>query len=237
MREAQLARVVGELRRELAVGQRAVASSGTRARTEVHLVDRHRRARAPACGRGASIHSGVAPLVVEVPDDRAGVRAASRGRTRTGRPCRPVAAVARPDVVLVHAPCPTPGTNPSQMPDDRRAARADGASGSQPLKSPIDRDALGVRRPDREVRAGGSPSARRVGAELLPEARVRALVEEVEVVRRQQGRSRAGPRTARGLRTSRPPFTETGTGGAFGRSSGAGSPRPGARRARRRRRG
>ena len=58
--------VVGELGRQLAVGEPAVALLGhAPPRAEVHLVDRH-RARRARCGRARSaIHCRVAPVVVD----------------------------------------------------------------------------------------------------------------------------------------------------------------------------
>ena len=52
---------------------------------------------------------------------------------------------------------------------------------SQPLKSPIDADAIGVGRPDGEMHAGGRADRDPVRAELLEDAKVPALAEQVEI--------------------------------------------------------
>ena len=83
------------------------------------------------------------------------------------------------------------------MPDVPRAARAACASRLQPLKSPMTRHALGVRRPDGEVRAAAAVDRRRVRAELVVQAQVAALVEEVQVVVGEQASTSWHARIAR----------------------------------------
>ena len=70
---------------------------------------------------------------------------------------------------------------PSQMPDDSRG-RSGWLAGVPAVEVADDGDVLGRRGPDGEVGAGGAVARHRVGAELLVEAGVRALVEQVQVL-------------------------------------------------------
>jgi len=69
------------------------------------------------------------------------------------------------------------------LPDSRRAAGPQRvASGIPAVEVADDGDIAGVRCPDGEVDAVGAVGAHRVGAELVVEVEVRALIEEVQVV-------------------------------------------------------
>ena len=72
VREAQLADIFGEARRDFAIGERTIVIFGdAHPRTEMHFVDRLRRTQRVA-GRTPLHPLVVVPLVVEIPDDRGG---------------------------------------------------------------------------------------------------------------------------------------------------------------------
>ena len=197
--------VLDEQRRHLAVGQRAVAVVGVAPpRAEVHLVDRdrarasdrrparvgHPRVVVPRVGRASQTTDAVSGGASVATRERIGL-------VDTGSRC------AVRDAVLVAAPAPTPGTNASQMP-----ASTAGASGwrsaSQPLKSPIDGDVAGVRRPHREPGARRAVDVARCAPSMSYSATVRALVEQVQVDARRDAGDVVADVRRRWLARSRP---------------------------------
>ena len=145
-----LLHVLGERRRHLAVGERAVAVLGhAPPRAEVHLVDRHRRVERVALAR-ASPSSRRRSTRSRGPRRSTRCAAASRCRRRTDRPCRRGSRrSARRCGTCRPSPLPTSGTKPSQMPDV--AARLERVRARVPaVEVADDADALRVRRPDGE---------------------------------------------------------------------------------------
>ncbi len=185
VREAHRARVLREQRRSLAVRQRPVALVGHAAPgAQVDLVDGHRRRREGMIA--ARPHPlPVAPRVVQVPHDRA----------RAGRHLMPhavgvglvdrVALDAGEDAVLVDG---APGDSGHEtVPDAGASDRLEQVLlGIPAVEVAHDRDRGRVRRPDRELRAGDAAEGPGMRAELLVEPGVVALVEEKEVVGRQE---------------------------------------------------
>src|SRR5205823_1228644 len=96
-----------------------------------------------------------------------------------------VALVARADVILVLRPLAD--ARDEAIPDPRALARGERMGVLVPaVEVADDVDALGVRRPDRVERAGDAVHRAGVRSELLVETVVRAFVEEVEVVLREE---------------------------------------------------
>ena len=181
---------VGQLRRELAVAQRAVALlRHAHPRAEVDLVDRHRRVERVA-PRARSPSTRASPhVVVEVPDDRRGRgRHLARG-SRTGRPCRRGSRRgARRSGTCSASPCRRRGRSPPRCRTAPRRASGAGRS-PQPSKSPMTWTRLGVGRPDGEVdaqHAGGVASRRATCAPKL-RRRARAFLPRTGGRRRRRG--------------------------------------------------
>ena len=188
VREAELARVVGQLRRQLAVAEVAIALlRNAPPGAEMHLVDRP--GGAERVGAGAVPHPLlVVPLEAQVPHDRGGAR------RHLGAECvrialvDPVAPVAGGDVVLVeragthalHQAFPDPRGIPARR--ERRRAPIPAVEVAD------DRDLGRVRSPHGEARPADRAvgGAHRVGAELLVGPDVSAFAEVVDVLLRQQ---------------------------------------------------
>ena len=202
MREAHRARVLGEQRRGLAIRQGTVALVGHAAPgAEVNLVDRHgRRRERPIAPRLNPL--AVAPPVVQVPHHRAGAgRYLVPHAVGVGLVDR-VPLDAGEDAVLVDRA--TGDARQEAIPDARASDRLERVRPRVPaVEVAHDRDDRRVRRPHRELRAGDAADRARMGAELLVEPGVVALVEEKEVV----GREELFPvarRSRRRLRRPRP---------------------------------
>ena len=182
VREAERERVIGERGAELAVGERAVVLFGhATPRAEVHFVDRDRCRERAACA--ACRHPlVVVPGVREVRDLGRGVGRQLRAkRERVGLVDAESLVSCRLDPVLVQLPGPDAGQKP--FPDAGAPAARQRVRVLAPLgERTHDADALGVRRPDGEVRPGLAVHLARMRAELLVQAVVRALVEEMQVV-------------------------------------------------------
>jgi hypothetical protein len=183
MGEAAVGEVLRQHLGELFVGVGAAAVGGAELPgADVHLVDGDGRfERLPLA---AGLHPlVVVPGVVEVPD--AGTRL--RGRLVVDAEgvglVDAVAVVLALDVVLVD------GASAQTLDEAFPNAGALGGlervlAGFPAVEIADDGDALGVGRPDAEGDALLAVAGRRVGAEVLVEAEVGALVEEVDVVRR-----------------------------------------------------
>ena len=176
--EAEPAHVRGELRRDLTVGGKAPLRPPPGA--QMDFVDRYRRLTRRV--RNASVHPGrVAPTIGEIPHDRPGLRRSLAEECEGIGLVHPIPAVARPDVVLVHGSGLDSGDE--TFPDTGVSAPAESVPVGVPaVEVSDDRDALRLRSEDGEVRSEQTAGGCRVGAEPLPEARVRSLVKEVEVV-------------------------------------------------------
>ena len=179
--------VVGEQGRDFAITERAVVLVGHASpRAQVHLVDRLRCIErvSPALRRHPL---AVAPFVVERPHDRRRVRRhLAVERDRIGL-VDLVATVPRTEVVLVARPVAQLGDEP--FPDAGRRAGAKRVAGGLPAVEVADhRNHRGVRRPYGEDRPVHSVDDGRMCAELVGEAEMRALVEEVEVLVGEQRR-------------------------------------------------
>ena len=173
VREAEVERVVGELLRELAVGERAVVLERVAPpRAEVHLVDRHRLAvgLSRAAAREPLV---VAPAVLGHVDDRRGLRRHLR-RERERVRLQLDRAVRLDDLELVALP--RLGALDDGLPDAGVAEVRIGL-GCQSLKSPTTRDRARVRRPDGERDA----VVAHVRAEHVVQPLVPSLAREVEV--------------------------------------------------------
>ena len=136
-------------------------------------------------GRGARPHPvAVAPLVaLELGDHRA-VGGPQLHREPVGIGLEQRAPVARADLVLVGGA--GADARDEQLPDAGRAARLHGVAAAVPeVERAHHAHALGVRRPHRETRAGAGHRAPRVRAELVVDAVVVALAEQVQVEVRQ----------------------------------------------------
>ena len=192
---------------QLAVRQVAVAVVAARAPTirdaprRPTSAGRTTRPAAPA----RRIHSASCHWYSERVDDRRRSAAAPRRRTRTDRSsagCRRRAIGSRTCSAARRAP---PGTKISHTPLD--AERAHRMHASVPaVEVADDADAMGVGRPDGEVDAVGAADAQRVRAELVVDAGVVALAEQVEIevgddaavaVRDRRARSGARPGRSR----------------------------------------
>jgi hypothetical protein len=178
---------------ELAVGQRAIAVLGDAPpRAEVDLVDAHRRV---AVVVGAARHpAGVLPGVVVGPHDRRGRRRVlGPGRQRIG--LVDAAPAGADDVELVAGAVADAGDH--ALPDAGGVARRQRVGAGVPVV-PVadDRHRARAGRPHREVGPGRRRPAVAVGAELaggdhvgaqlVMQPDVGALVEQVQVVGRQQ---------------------------------------------------
>ena len=221
VREAELADVVDELVGELAVGQALPP------RAEVHLVDAHRRGE--RVGRRAALQPvAVVPLVGRGEHHRRGGRR-DLGPERHRVGLLPPHAVAAEDLELVVGA--VADVRDEQLPHAGGAERAHRVGAAVPVVEVAgDADALGVRRPDRERRAGhraGEAVVRaRVRAEDRPQLLVAALADQVQVdlAERRQEAVRVVGRRARAV-VRRPRAGSPGRSGRAGR-------RPRRRRAR-----
>jgi hypothetical protein len=185
VREVHPARVLGEGAGRLAVGQGAVVLLGHAApRAEVHLVGRHRRAR--VLPDGARLHPGaVPPSVLEVPHDRTRPRRHLLPHREGVGLVDAVAGQPAQEVVLVDRPAPD--ARDERLPEagvldpgERMAVLAPAVEvAHHPHR-------LGVGGEDGERGPGHSVHDARMRAQPLVEPRVVALVEQVEVVRREE---------------------------------------------------
>ena len=182
VREAHLPDVFGQERGHLPVGQRAVPFLGDAAPgAEVDLIDGH--GGAEGVGLGPSGHPLlVAPAVVQVPDDGGGprrglgVEAQGIGLFGAGG-----AADLRGDGVLVEGALA--GAGDEALPDAGAVpARGQGMARGVPAVEVADHgDALGVGRPDGELRAVAAVDGQGMSAELVVELEVVAFFEEIDV--------------------------------------------------------
>jgi hypothetical protein len=191
VREAVRERVLGQARRELAVRERAPALvRDPREGARVHLVDRDRRG-VPVALAALATPLLVAPAVAVLRDDRGGGwRCLVEPRERVGLLERPPA---RLNAQLVERALADAGHE--RLPDPRAADAGHRARRRIPaVERAHDAHGVGVGRPHGEARAPRAIHHARVRAELLVEAIVGALVEEVEIV----GAEDRGQRTDRG---------------------------------------
>ena len=160
-------------------------------RAEVHLVDRDRRVERVA--RAPARHPvGVAPLVVERPDARRGAWRLLAEEGERIALVRHRRAVARHDAVLVGLAVARRGREPLPDAGAVPARRSGSALGVPAVPVADHRHRARVRRPDRELRA--RPRGVAMAAEVLVQARVRALAEQVDVVVAQHRNSRSSLR-------------------------------------------
>ena len=181
VREAHLVGVVGELGGDLAVGEGAVALAGhAHPGAEMDLVDRHRR-RQRLAGGAVGHPVGVAPLEAgEVLDLRGGPGGQLRGERVGVGPVESRPAVGGEDRILVQRP--RPDRRDESRPDPGRAPPREGIDGGVPaVELADDRDFPRVRRPDGEMRAGRAVEVEDVGPQLLVEAFVGPLANELQV--------------------------------------------------------
>jgi hypothetical protein len=181
MRETEVAHVLGQRRRDLAVGHRAVRLFGDAApRAHVQLVDRYRRLQrllTAAVGHPAA----VLPGVVEIPDHRCGARRRLGPEGERVRLIDLVAVDVRLDVVLVNGAALEAGHE--ALPDAGRLARTQRVGAIAPVVEVADdADGRRVGRPYGEVNALFAIDGSQVRAEDLVEADAAALVEQVDVV-------------------------------------------------------
>ena len=181
MRETEPAHVLREARRQLSVGEPAVVVvRHPHPRAQVKLVN--------GPGRLAGLNLRpvrhprlVLPVVREVPDHRRLARRWFGERRKWIRLVRVRARDPRVEVELVHRAMV--GAADEAFPDARRLARLQRAGAWVPVVEVADHAHLvGVWRPDGEERA----VLHQVRPQLFVQVAVRALVEEVEVERRQQ---------------------------------------------------
>ena len=170
---------------QLAIRQVAVAIVGAlfgdpRPRAEVHLVDRHRTLE-PRPGVHAAVHPlRVAPLVRRAADDRR--------RQRRHLELEPERIRLDDDLAVLRAQLELVavadgGGRDEDLPDAAHAEQAHGVHAPVPaVEVADDAGAGGVGGPDGEVHALGGADRHRVRAELVVDAGVVALAEEVEVV-------------------------------------------------------
>jgi hypothetical protein len=179
--EPHVLAVRGELRADLAVVQRVVRRVGLpHPRPEVDLVDADRLVVGGLLLAG--LHPlAVAPRVTHVPRNRGGLRRDLAGEGERvgllgGEPA------GGGDVVLVAQPGLGPGDEPGP-----HAAGADRPERVLALVPPVevadDRDVVRVRCPHREVIARDPAARGRVRPELVVQAEVAPLVEQVQVLR------------------------------------------------------
>ena len=183
MGEALFRDVVGELLRQLMIGEEPFALLGhATPRPEVHLVHGHRHGvggPAPALGHPL----GVLPLIaVEVVDHRGGARLIGlEGEGEGVGLQREGLARARDDLVLVAGALGH--TRHEELPDAVAGVQAHGMAAAIPAVPVADHaHPLGVRRPHGEDDAVDLLQARRVRAELVVDAVVGALAEQMKIV-------------------------------------------------------
>ena len=184
--EAHLGNVVGQLHRQLAIAERAIALlRHAHPRAEMHLVGRHGRVEFVVLV--ARTHPlVVAPFVLGVPDDRRGARRNLVVEGERVSLVDPVHVIARTDVVLVHRAAAEIGDE--GFPDARVLMRLHGMQLGIPVVEVADHgDALGIGSPHGELRTALAVALGSVRAEFLEEPRVLALVEQMQIVRGQQG--------------------------------------------------
>ena len=180
----ELLHVRHELVGQLAIGQEAVALLGhARPRAEVHFVDRHRprRAsrrvlapRAPSTRRRATGSREMSQTTDAV------LRRQLRTRTPYGSVFFSIAPGARADLELVLLAVGQ--IRDEDLPDACRREQPHRVDAAVPAVEIADHaHALGVRRPDREVHAGGRCRRDAVRAELLERAMVRPFAEQVQI--------------------------------------------------------
>ena len=173
--------VFGEARRGFAVGERTIVIFGNaHPRAQMHLINRMRRAQRVAAG--AVLHPVVvAPLIVEVPDDRGGAgRFLVQQAERVGF-VDAVSVTLRFDVELVERAAGYAGDE--ALPDARRAAGAETMRSWIPaVEAAHDRDGPRIRCPHAEDGAGFAVVRDQVRSHLFVHAVVAAFVEEVEIL-------------------------------------------------------
>ena len=190
--EAQFVDVIGERLRHFAVAERAAGFlRNAPPRAHVHLIDRHGRLQAVALVALLQPER-VVPFVLEVPHDGRGARRYFPVKCERVRLVDAVGHVARGDVILVVRALPD--IFDVALPHTRVADRLQRMRTLVPaVKIANQGNALRVGRPDGEVRAAAAFAFRNVRAQLVVEAQVRALVEQVDVLRPQQQRLVARP--------------------------------------------
>jgi hypothetical protein len=176
VREAEPLDVLGQLGRDLAVRQRAVAVlDDATPRAEVHLVDRDRRGRIARL-RARRHPGGIPPLIRRLPHDRRGARSELvADRVRIGLRDH-VAGLLRGEVILVEGALGDAGDE--ALPDACVADRLERMNPRLPGVPVADHaDGRRVRRPHRE----SDRVADDVRTELLVKPRVLALAHEIRV--------------------------------------------------------
>ena len=180
VREIHLAQVFGERPGQLAIAHRSIVFfEHPLPRSDVHLVDSHRRGEGvPLCADAHPLL--ILPVVVEVPHDRCSVR----GRLRVNADgigfVHPISVVARADVVLVLRTLPH--ARDECFPDSGRAARLEPMRVAIPaVEVAHDAHRLGVRGPDGEHRPPHALAFHDMRSELFPQPVMTAFVEEVIV--------------------------------------------------------
>ncbi len=175
--EAHALAVLGELRRQVAVGEEGIVGAAP-PRPEVHLVDRQ-RTDGRIDDRAPRHPFTVIPGVREL-GDHAGRRRGSFGLARQWVCLEHGASVGTEDAVLVaHARA---HVGDEDLPHTAGAERAHGQCARVPSVGVAhQRDAAGERRPDRERRAAHALVVDDTRAEPLPQPVVRALADEVQV--------------------------------------------------------
>ena len=180
VREPQVVDVRHEPLGQLPVRQEPLAVRAARPRTEVHLVGGHRPIE-PAVLMPAFFHPlVVAPAETRRPGHDGGGARRQLEAHRVGVGFREHLAVLRPQLELVLLA----GANPrdEDLPHAVRQQQAHRVDAPVPaVEVADDADAVGVGRPDREVDPGDRAAVRRVRAEFLVSAQLRALAQQVEI--------------------------------------------------------
>ncbi len=181
--EAQRVDVVRQLGCDLAVAQGLPAAAAA-PRAQVHLVDGDRRVQRDALA--ARLHPRlVHPLVVQAPDRRGRPGRALGVEGEGVRLVRHVSADVRDDVVLVVRTRLRPGHE--ALPDAGGIARLEWIAPWIPAVEVTHHgDAPRIGGPDGEVGARLALPGAGVGAQLLVQTQVGSLVEEIEVLVRQE---------------------------------------------------
>ncbi len=184
VRVAHFLDVRDEPRRELRVGENAIPIfRDVHPRREVHLVGRHRFVEPGVGGGPGDQPLRVVPRVVQARHDGGGQGRYLEGESEGIGLQQQFAMEARPDLELVAGALGHAGDE--DFPDAGRAEPPHRVQAAVPrVDVADDADAIGVRRPHREVDAVGVANPHQVRAQLVVNAGVLPLREQVHVVLR-----------------------------------------------------
>src|SRR5664280_2104773 len=190
VRKTHVEGVLSEQRCALTVGERSIGLFGDATpRAEVHLVDRHRLL--PRIDAGATLHPLVVlPVVTRLPHPRRGGRRHLEEAAQGIGLVEVVTAQARVQAVLVARRLLD--ARDEALPDAGTLARRQCVVRSIPVvEITHHRHPVGVGGPEREVATGDAVDDHRMTSQVLVEAKVATLVQQVQVVgAEQRGRGR-----------------------------------------------